>query len=68
LDSTSIGCARWRTYLSVNPAEAKPRTIGLKTEFAADGCCKIHPTGFDQVAELRRRETLRFDPGRRTYR
>src|SRR5262249_16871111 len=68
LNSTPIGWGRWRTFLAVDAAEAKPRTIRLNTEFAATGCCRVHPSGRQQVAQLRRSEKLRFDVGRRRYR
>ena len=66
LDSNPIGCARWRTLLSIDPAEAKPRAIALRTEFGSTPCCRIE-TEEANLAGMRRGQVLRFDSGRGKY-
>ena len=65
-DSNPIGCARWRTFLSIDPAEAKPRSIALRTEFGSTPCCRIE-TEEPNLAGMRRGQVLRFDSGRGKY-
>ena len=58
--SNPIGCARWRTFLSIDPTAAKPRSIALRTGFGSTPCCRIE-TEEPNLAGMRRGQVLRFD-------
>jgi len=67
LGTRPIGCARWRTFLSIDRTEAKPRSITLRTDFGSTPCCRIAAEEADLVAGLRRSHVLRFDAERGKY-
>ena len=64
--SNPIGCARWRTLLSIDRTEAKPRSIALRTRFGSTPCCRIE-TEEPNLAGMRRGQVLRFDAARGKY-
>jgi hypothetical protein len=65
-----IGCARWRTHLFVDLSESKPRTVALRSEFAATvagfpatAVCRLEAQESSRVAILRRGQELRKESG-----
>ncbi len=66
LGSYPIGCARWRTLLSVATG-AKPRPITLRTEFGAAPCCRIVDEEAALIRNLRQGQVLRFDADQGKY-
>lgn len=67
LGTRPIGCARWRTFVSINRTDAKPRAIALRNDFGATPCCRVATEEADAVADLRVGHVLRFDAGRGKY-
>jgi hypothetical protein len=67
LGTKPIGCARWRTFMSIDRSAAKPRSIALRTDFGATACCGIAPEEADSIADMRRAHRLRFDSASGKY-
>jgi hypothetical protein len=57
MPSRQIGCALWRTVLSIDLAAPKPRPLELRPEFGSAGCCGIQ----GGVEKFTRRRIVRFD-------
>jgi len=62
-----LGCARWRTDVLIDQTEAKPRSVGLRTELGSLPGCSIDPEEAGPIAEMRRGYSLYFDPERGKY-
>jgi hypothetical protein len=63
----AIPCARWRNQLLVNRSSAKPRSIMLRANFAADDWpesgCHLSDDGAKEVSRLQRGQRLQFEGG-----
>jgi hypothetical protein len=67
LETQPIGCARWRTVVSIDRSAAKPRSIALRTDFGSTACCRIATEEADSIAVRRRGHLLRFDSSSGRY-